>query len=72
MTKPNDLFNRMGTGSSTQAAKKSIDLNAKEPSKDLKDSASIASKRPDIGHNLHKGADRSKGGGGGASSRPKV
>jgi len=74
MPKPNDLFNRLGTGAShAQPAKKnSIDLNAKEPTKEEKKEAdSVAIHRPDKGHNSHKSA-KSLGGGGGAAGRPKV
>ncbi len=74
MPKPNDLFNRLGTGASgAQPAKKnSIDLNAKEQTKEEKKEAdSVAAHRPDKGHHAHKSA-KSLGGGGGGAGRPKV
>ncbi len=71
MTKPNDLFNRLGTGAANPAAsKKGIDLSGKEPAKELKDE-SVAAQRPDKGHNQHK-AGKTLGGAGGAAGRPKV
>lgn len=77
MAKGSDLRNKLGGAGGIGGTPKNvvhIDPNAgKDSGKDKKvDGASIAAQRPDTGHHLHKGSDKSKGGAGGAGGRPKV
>lgn len=72
MAKPSDILNKSGTGGfGTPKPSNTINIST-TPKKDLKENDSIASRKPDQGHNLHKGTDKSKGGAGGSSARPKV
>lgn len=74
MAKASDLLNKTGAASlpmqeSPAAATPANPMDA-SPAKGKDDS--VAAQRPDLGHNLHKGTDKSKGNTGGSSGRPKV
>lgn len=71
MAKPSDMLNKSGTGG-MGTPKPSTTVNISSgPKKDAKEHESIAAKKPDLGHNLHKGG-KAQGGGGQSSARPKV
>ena len=81
MAKGSDLRNKLGGmggvgGAPLTPSKTVVNIDpdaGKETGKERKlDGESIAAQRPDTGHNLHKGSDKSKGGAGGAGGRPKV
>ena len=79
MAKGSDLRNKLGTGGSSNLPKKADNtFHISDAVKDalalekLEKSESIAANRPDAGHSLHKGSDKTKGGGGGGAGRPKV
>lgn len=72
MAKPSDILNKSGTGGlGAPKPSNTVSISA-TPKKDVKGNESIAARKPDHGHNLHKGTDKSKGGAGGSSARPKV
>jgi len=75
LAKASDLLNKSGAGAlPTGHASNPLNTgaSAKDSAKAAKDAESVTSHKPDLGHNLHKGTDKSKGGGGQISSRPKV
>lgn len=79
MAKGSDLRNKLGTGGTSNLPKPTDNtFHISDLVKDaiamekLDKAENVAANRPDTGHNLHKGADKTKGGGGGGSSRPKV
>ena len=79
MAKGSDLRNKLGTGGMSNLPKKpDTTFHISDAVKDalalekLEKAENVAANRPDIGHNLHKGSDRTKGGGGGGAGRPKV
>lgn len=72
MAKASDLLNKTGAASlplqeSPSAATPASPLDAAPVKED-----SVAAQRPDYGHNLHKGTDKSKGNAGQSGGRPKV
>ncbi len=75
MPRPSDLRNNTGTGSASSAgpAKNSLNLNAPvvTPNAGQGEQENITARKPDKGHNLHKGG-KAQGGAGQSSSRPKV
>lgn len=73
MAKASDLLNKTGAASlpmqeSPAAANPASPMDAGS----AKGNESVAAQRPDLGHNLHKGTDKSKGNTGQSSGRPKV
>lgn len=72
MPKPSDILNKSGTGGLGSSKPANTVHISNAPKKDVKEGESIAAHKPDKGHNLHKGTDKSKGGAGGSSARPKV
>ncbi len=71
MAKGSDLHSRMGMGGTPVPKPKNVvDVEAGAKKEEKKES--VASQKFDVGHNLHKGSDKSKGGAGGAGGRPKV
>lgn len=73
MPKPSDLLNRTGgAGPSGPQQPANFTNPAQAGDKPVEDRPSIASQRPDLGHNLHKGTEKGKGGAGQSSARPKV
>ncbi len=73
MAKGSDLRNKLGGGSMPQTPSKSVNIEALAKKDEKKsEGESVAAYKPDTGHNLHKGSDKSKGGAGGAGGRPKV
>lgn len=73
MAKASDLLNKTGAASlpMQESPAAATPANPMDPSAKGKDE-SVAAQRPDLGHNLHKGTDKSKGNSGQSSGRPKV
>ena len=78
MAKGSDLRGKLGTGGTSNLPKKAdntfhiSDLVKDAIALEKQQKQSVAAQNPDTGHNLHKGTDKSKGGGGSAGGRPKV
>lgn len=78
MAKGSDLRNKLGMGGASNLPKPADNtFHISDAVKDAlafekEQKESIAAHKPDTGHNLHKGSDKSKGGGGQAGGRPKV
>lgn len=71
MAKASDLLNKTGAASLPLQESPSVPTHSSPLEAGSKDE-SVAAQRPDYGHNLHKGTDKSKGNAGQSGGRPKV
>lgn len=75
MARPSDLLKNTGSSGATPASQPpaghSIIKPAAAANTAAGDANNITARKPDKGHNLHRGG-KAQGGGGGSSARPKV
>lgn len=72
MAKASDLLNKTGAASLPMQESPAAPTHASGVDAGMAKDESAGAHRPDLGHNLHKGTDKSKGNAGQSGGRPKV